>query len=61
MEEGPLEAQSEHVRAEFTIEEGKIEEYKELAQKMSRVVEDSEPGTINYQFYLDRSDKLYRT
>lgn len=50
-----------HVRAEFTIEEGKIEEYKELVQKMSRVVEDSEPGTINYQFYLDRSDKLYRT
>ena len=45
-----------HVRAEFTIEEGKIEEYKELVQKMSRVGEDSEPGTINYQFYLNRSE-----
>ena len=45
-----------HVRAEFTIEEGKIEEYKKMVQKMSRVVEDSEPDTINYQFYLNRSE-----
>ena len=28
-----------HIRAEFTIEEGKIEEYKKLVQDMSRVVE----------------------
>jgi quinol monooxygenase YgiN len=41
-------------RAEFTIEEGKIEEYKKLVQDMSRVVEANEPETINYQFYLNR-------
>jgi quinol monooxygenase YgiN len=46
-----------HVRAEFTIEEGKTEEYKNLVQKMSRAVEDNEPDTINYQFYLNRSEK----
>ena len=45
-----------HVRAEFTIEEGKIEECKEMVQKMSRVVEYSKPGTINYRFYLSRSE-----
>jgi quinol monooxygenase YgiN len=41
-------------RAEFTIEEGKIEEYKKLVQEMSRMVEANEPDTINYQFYLSR-------
>jgi quinol monooxygenase YgiN len=46
-----------HFRAEFTIEEGKIEEYKELVQDMSRVVEANEPDTIDYQFYLNRDDK----
>lgn len=44
------------MRAEFTIEEGKIEEYKKLIQEMSRVVEDSEPDTINYKFYLNRDE-----
>ncbi len=43
-----------HFRAEFTIEEGKIEEYKKLVQDMSRVVEANEPDTISYQFYLNR-------
>ena len=43
-----------HFRAEFTIEEGKIEEYKKLVQEMSRVVEANEPDTIDYQFYLNR-------
>ena len=43
-----------HFRAEFTIEEEKIEEYKKLVQEMSRVVEANEPDTINYQFYLNR-------
>ena len=43
-----------HFRAEFTIEEGKIEEYKKLAEDMSRMVETNEPDTINYQFYLNR-------
>ena len=46
-----------HFRAEFTIEEGKIEEYKELVQDMSRVVEAHEPDTIDYQFYLNRDDE----
>jgi quinol monooxygenase YgiN len=45
-----------HFRAEFIIEEGKIEEYKKLVQDMSRVVEANEPDTINYQFYLNRSE-----
>lgn len=45
-----------HFRAEFTIEDGKMEEYKKLVQDMSRVVEDNDPGTINYQFYLNRSE-----
>ena len=43
-----------HFRAEFTIEEGKIEEYKKLVQDMSNVVEANEPDTISYQFYLNR-------
>ena len=43
-------------RAEFTIQEGKIEEYKRLVQEMSRVVEANEPDTINYQFYLNRDE-----
>ena len=41
-----------HFRAEFTIEEEKIEEFKKLVQDMSRVVEANEPDTINYEFYL---------
>ena len=45
-----------HFRAEFTIEEGKIEEYKKLVQDMSRVVEANEPDTINYQFYINREE-----
>jgi quinol monooxygenase YgiN len=43
-------------RAEFTIQEGKVEEYKKLVQEMSRVVEANEPDTINYQFYLNRDE-----
>jgi quinol monooxygenase YgiN len=45
-----------HFRAEFTIEEGKIEEYKKLVQDMIRVVEANEPDIINYQFYLNRDE-----
>jgi quinol monooxygenase YgiN len=45
-----------HFRAEFTIEEGKIEEYKKLVQEMSKVVEANEPDTIDYQFYLNRAE-----
>jgi quinol monooxygenase YgiN len=43
-----------HFRAEFTIEVGKIEEYKKLIQEMSRTVQANEPDTINYQFYLNK-------
>jgi quinol monooxygenase YgiN len=43
-------------RAEFIIEEGKIEEYKKLVQEMSRVVEANEPDTISYQLYLNRDE-----
>jgi quinol monooxygenase YgiN len=43
-------------RAEFTIQEGKVEEYKKLVQEMSRVVEANEPDTIGYQFYLNSSE-----
>ena len=45
-----------HFRAEFTIEQGKIEEYKRLIQEMSRMVEANEPHTINYQFYLNEDE-----
>jgi quinol monooxygenase YgiN len=45
-----------HFRAEFTIQEGKIEEYKRLVQEMSKVVEANEPDTINYQFYFNRAE-----
>ncbi|MGE5634168.1 MAG: putative quinol monooxygenase [Deltaproteobacteria bacterium] len=45
-----------HVRAEFTIEKGKIEEFKKLIQDMSRMVENKEPDTINYHFYLNRTE-----
>lgn len=45
-----------HIRAEVTIEEGKKEEYKKLIQDIIRAVEANEPGTINYQFYFDKSE-----
>lgn len=45
-----------HFRAEVTIEEGKKEEYKKMIQDMSRVVEANEPDTINYRFYLNKSE-----
>src|SRR5438094_7014241 len=45
-----------HFRAEFTINEGKIEEFKKLIEDMSRLVEANEPYTIGYQFYLNRAE-----
>jgi quinol monooxygenase YgiN len=45
-----------YVRAEFNIEKGKKEEFKKLIQDMSRMVENNEPDTINYQFYLNTSE-----
>lgn len=51
-----MESSQIHFRAEFTIEEAKIEEYKELVQNMSRLVEANEPDTIEYKFYLSRDE-----
>lgn len=45
-----------HFRAEFAVEPGKAEEYKELIQKMSSVVEANEPGTMGYQFFLNSDE-----
>jgi quinol monooxygenase YgiN len=42
------------IRAEVTIEEGKIEEYKKLIKQISGVVEFNEPNTINYIFFLNK-------
>jgi quinol monooxygenase YgiN len=44
------------VRAEFDIKKGKIQEFKKLIQDMSKMVENDEPDTLNYQFYLNRSE-----
>ncbi len=43
-------------RAEFAIQEGKMEEYKKLVQEMSMLVEANEPDTMRYQFYFDSSE-----
>ena|SRR5437899_8323933 len=45
-----------HFRAEFTIEEGKTEEFKKLVEDMSRLVEANEPDTLDYEFYLNRDE-----
>ncbi|TVP41965.1 putative antibiotic biosynthesis monooxygenase (modular protein) [Candidatus Nitrosocosmicus arcticus] len=47
-----------HFKAEFTISEGKIKEYKKLIKEMSKLVEANEPETINYQFYFDKSKTM---
>jgi quinol monooxygenase YgiN len=44
-----------HIRADFMIEEGKIEEFKKLIQDISKLVE-NEPDTIRYQFYLNKGE-----
>ena len=41
-----------HIRAEFIVKEGKIDEFKKLIQDMSRMVEVNEPDTIDYEFIL---------
>jgi quinol monooxygenase YgiN len=45
-----------HFRVLVTIVKGKREEYKKLVQEMSRTVEANEPGTLHYQFYLNRDE-----
>ncbi len=44
-----------HIKADFMIEEGKIEEFKKLIQDISKLVE-NEPNTIRYQFYLNKGE-----
>jgi hypothetical protein len=50
-----------HVRAEFSIEKGKKEEFKKLIQEMSRIVDNNDLDTKNYQFYLNRTETKYIT
>lgn len=45
-----------HFRAEFTIDERKTEDFKKLIQEMARTVQETEPDTITYQFYLNNKD-----
>jgi quinol monooxygenase YgiN len=45
-----------HFRAEFTIDERKREDFKNLIQEMARTVQETEPDTITYQFYLNNKD-----
>lgn len=45
-----------HIRAEFTIKEGKIDEFKKLVQEMGKAVQVSEPDTIDYQFFLNEGE-----
>jgi len=49
-------SQTIHFRAEFSIEQGKKEEYKKLIKEMSKMVEANELDTINYQFYLNKEE-----
>jgi hypothetical protein len=48
--------QSLHFKAEFTISEGKITDYKKLIKEMSNLVKANEPDTIKYQFYFGWSE-----
>ena len=45
-----------HFRVEFTINEGKREDFKKLIQEMARTVQETEPDTITYQFYLNKDN-----
>ena len=45
-----------HVKAEFTIEKGKKEEFKKLIQNMSRIVDNNDLDKKNYQFYINRTE-----
>jgi quinol monooxygenase YgiN len=39
-----------------TINQGKIEEFKGLVEKLTKAVEDNEAGTKRYQFYLNEDE-----
>ncbi len=40
--------------AEFSVAEGKIQEYRQLIQEMIKLVRANEPDTIEYKFYLSK-------
>lgn len=42
---------------EFTIEDGKLEEFKKLVPELVNLVQNNEPGAIRYQWYLGDKDK----
>ena len=42
------------VHTEFTIESGKIGEFKKIAQELIDVVEEKEPKTLRYQWYFNK-------
>lgn len=42
---------------EFSIEEGKYDQFRELIEKMIRIVESTEPGTKSYIWYIDEEMK----
>jgi quinol monooxygenase YgiN len=45
-----------HFRAEFAIDERKTTNFKKLIQEMASTVQETEPDTITYQFYLNDKD-----
>ncbi len=45
-------------RIELAIEGSKIDEYKKPVQDMVRVLEADEPDTVNYEFYLNKSETI---
>lgn len=42
-----------HIRAEFTIENDNVEQYKKLIEEMSNMVQISEPNTLVYEAYFN--------
>lgn len=45
------------IQAKFMINEGKIDEFKKLIRKMSKLVKTNEPDTLEYHFYLNSDRK----
>ncbi len=45
-----------HFRAEFAIQEGRMDGFNRLVREMSKTVQDNEPGTITYEFYLSKDN-----
>jgi quinol monooxygenase YgiN len=42
------------VHTEWTIEPGKVEEFKTIAQELLTVVKEKEPNTLRYECYFDK-------